>query len=63
MPTCIYTKSEPVKMKEAKNSTETAIESPSDKVEIAILDDDLDFRNYLEDVLASEGSYQVHSFG
>ena len=50
-------------MKEAKNSTETAIESPSDKVEIAILDDDLDFRNYLEDVLASEGSYQVHSFG
>ena len=30
--------------------------------DIAILDDDLDFRNYLEDFLKDEGSYKVRSF-
>ena len=33
------------------------------KIEIAILDDDLDFRNYMEDFLTDEGSYMVHLFG
>jgi DNA-binding NtrC family response regulator len=31
--------------------------------DIAILDDDLDFRNYLEDFLRDEGSYTVRAFG
>jgi hypothetical protein len=30
--------------------------------DIAILDDDLDFRNYLEDFLKDEGSYTVRAF-
>ncbi len=32
------------------------------KIEIAILDDDLDFRNYMEDFLTDEGSYLVRLF-
>jgi DNA-binding NtrC family response regulator len=32
-------------------------------VDIAILDDDSDFRNYLEDFLKDEGSYSVRAFG
>src|SRR5438309_140681 len=32
-------------------------------VDVAILDDDLDFRNYLEDLLRDEGLYEVRSFG
>ena len=32
------------------------------KIEIAILDDDLDFRNYMEDFLTDEGSYTVRLF-
>lgn len=31
-------------------------------VDVAILDDDLDFRNYLEDLLKDEGEYQVRAF-
>jgi DNA-binding NtrC family response regulator len=31
-------------------------------VDIAILDDDVDFRNYLEDLLKDEGEYQVRAF-
>ena len=34
----------------------------ADLVDIAILDDDLDFRNYLEDLLRDEGDYQVRAF-
>src|ERR1700759_2409720 len=30
--------------------------------DIAVLDDDLDFRNYLEDVLKDEGVYAVRTF-
>ncbi len=30
---------------------------------IAILDDDADFRTYLEDFLKDEGSYSVRAFG
>jgi DNA-binding NtrC family response regulator len=33
------------------------------QVDIAILDDDLDFRNYLEDALKDEGPYAVRTFG
>ncbi|MBM3784000.1 MAG: response regulator [Acidobacteria bacterium] len=31
-------------------------------IDIAILDDDLDFRNYMEDVLRDEGNYTVRTF-
>jgi len=31
-------------------------------VEIAVLDDDLDFRNYIEDFLRDEGAYSVRTF-
>ena len=31
-------------------------------IEVAILDDDLDFRTYLEDLLADEGEYNVRAF-
>jgi DNA-binding NtrC family response regulator len=31
-------------------------------VDIAVLDDDLDFRNYIEDLLRDEGTYTVHTF-
>lgn len=31
-------------------------------VDVAILDDDLDFRNYLEDLLKDEGEFQVRAF-
>jgi two-component system, NtrC family, nitrogen regulation response regulator NtrX len=34
----------------------------SELVDVAILDDDLDFRNYLEDLLKDEGEYQVRAF-
>lgn len=32
-------------------------------VDVAVLDDDLDFRNYIEDLLRDEGMYEVRSFG
>lgn len=35
----------------------------SEAVEIAVLDDDLDFLNYLEDTLRDEGLYSVRTFG
>ena len=31
--------------------------------DIAVLDDDLDFRTYLEDFLKDEGTYAVRAFG
>lgn len=31
-------------------------------IEIAVLDDDLDFRNYIEDFLRDEGNYRVRTF-
>ena len=34
----------------------------SELVDIAVLDDDLDFRNYIEDLLRDEGIYEVRSF-
>ena len=33
------------------------------QVEIHVLDDDADFRNYMEDALKDEGAYFVHTFG
>ncbi len=35
---------------------------PEALIDIAVLDDDLDFRNYMEDVLKDEGIYQVRTF-
>ncbi|MBI3680430.1 MAG: response regulator [Acidobacteria bacterium] len=35
---------------------------PSSKIDIAVLDDDPDFRNYIEDFLADEGKYTVRAF-
>ena len=31
-------------------------------VDVAVLDDDLDFRNYIEDLLRDEGRYTVRTF-
>ncbi|MBL8240716.1 MAG: response regulator [Bryobacterales bacterium] len=36
---------------------------PEALIDIAVLDDDLDFRNYMEDVLKDEGAYNVRTFG
>ena len=36
---------------------------PEALIDIAVLDDDLDFRNYMEDVLKDEGIYNVRTFG
>ena len=35
----------------------------SGQVDLAILDDDLDFRNYLEDALKDDGRYAIRTFG
>lgn len=43
-----------------ENTTETP--NPSQLIEIAVLDDDLDFRNYMEDFLKDEGIYAVRTF-
>lgn len=44
-------------------STETANPSLQDAtIDIIILDDDLDFRNYMEDCLNDEGPYSVRAF-
>jgi len=39
-------------------------ESPANEayVDVAVLDDDLDFRNYIEDLLRDEGKYTVRTF-
>jgi DNA-binding NtrC family response regulator len=37
-------------------------ETVTDLVDVAVLDDDLDFRNYIEDLLHDEGLYAVQSF-
>ena len=38
-------------------------EIESGLVDVVVLDDDLDFRNYIEDLLRDEGKYSVRSFG
>ncbi len=38
-------------------------QSTAGLIDIAILDDDPDFRNYLEDFLKDEGAYSVRAFG
>jgi DNA-binding NtrC family response regulator len=40
----------------------TEIPSADESVHIAVLDDDADFRNYLEDALKDEGAYTVQTF-
>jgi DNA-binding NtrC family response regulator len=37
-------------------------EQPADLVDISVLDDDLDFRTYIEDLLRDEGKYTVQTF-
>jgi DNA-binding NtrC family response regulator len=41
--------------------SETEVESGL--IDVVVLDDDLDFRNYIEDLLRDEGKYSVRSFG
>lgn len=41
---------------------DSAVDPPDSLVEVAILDDDADFRQYVEDLLADEGQYKVLSF-
>jgi DNA-binding NtrC family response regulator len=36
--------------------------SPEELIDVAVLDDDLDFRNYIEDFLKDEGLYSVRTF-
>ncbi len=40
----------------------TEIELEAGLVDVAVLDDDADFRNYIEDLLRDEGRYQVRTF-
>src|SRR5581483_3598375 len=40
----------------------TETENPAGLVDIAVLDDDIDFRNYIEDLLRDEGNYSVRTF-
>jgi DNA-binding NtrC family response regulator len=42
--------------------SEVAQSASTGLVDIAVLDDDLDFRNYIEDLLRDEGIYEVRSF-
>jgi len=46
-----------------RETTTTESAAPANAVDIAVLDDDLDFRNYLEDFLKDEGGYAVRTFG
>ena len=39
-----------------------AVPAAADLVDVAVLDDDLDFRNYIEDLLRDEGNYAVRTF-
>jgi DNA-binding NtrC family response regulator len=41
----------------------TETPTPAEQVDIAVLDDDLDFLSYLEDMLRDEGPYSVRTFG
>lgn len=44
------------------NEQTADVSAPSNPIEICILDDDADFRNYLEDFLRDEGLYSVRAF-
>jgi DNA-binding NtrC family response regulator len=47
-----------------KTNSESAPETASpNSVDIALLDDDFDFRNYVEDFLKDEGQFTVRTFG
>jgi DNA-binding NtrC family response regulator len=45
----------------SENTPET-LSASSQLIDIAVLDDDLDFRNYMEDFLNDEGMYSVRTF-
>ncbi len=42
--------------------TDSAASGPAGMIDIAVLDDDLDFRTYIEDFLRDEGQYLVRTF-
>src|SRR5665213_3432905 len=44
------------------NPVNEAIAVAAGPVDIAVLDDDIDFRNYIEDLLRDEGGYTVRTF-
>ncbi|MDX2150950.1 MAG: response regulator [Bryobacteraceae bacterium] len=47
----------------AETGVETQPIQPDSAVDVAVLDDDGDFRQYLEDFLKDEGKYAVRTFG
>lgn len=49
-------------MKSTTKAELAGAESASGDVDVVILDDDLDFRNYIEDLLKDEGKYSVRSY-
>ncbi|MCZ2077588.1 MAG: response regulator [Bryobacteraceae bacterium] len=49
-------------MKSTTKAELAGAESASGGVDVVILDDDLDFRNYIEDLLKDEGKYAVRSY-
>jgi DNA-binding NtrC family response regulator len=46
-----------------KTNSETSVEPAASLIGIAVLDDDPDFRHYIEDLLKDEGVYSVRTFG
>lgn len=47
----------------AADETQAVLQQSESLVDVAVLDDDLDFRNYMEDFLRDEGAYSVRTFG
>jgi DNA-binding NtrC family response regulator len=46
-----------------KTASESTNDTQQGLIDIAVLDDDLDFRHYIEDLLKDEGIYSVRTFG
>ena len=47
----------------AQTDSTLEIQDQPSLIDVAVLDDDADFRNYIEDVLKDEGKYAVRTFG
>ncbi|MEO8658635.1 MAG: response regulator [Bryobacteraceae bacterium] len=47
----------------AADGTQAILQQSESLVDIAVLDDDADFRTYMEDFLRDEGAYSVRTFG
>ncbi len=52
-----------MKSSEPNNCMSEAAIATHGLIDIAVLDDDPDFRNYIEDLLRDEGVYVVRTFG